>query len=124
MLSSLLRIGSLTKQEREAFESMWDQTHRSSRGELSNRQRAWIEKVYYAQHLDTKQERAAKKIVPKTGFIYDPTATRTRVASNIKQFEVLCPSIKKDDPTYQRVESFFRNGGERFELRAGEKPTS
>ena len=122
MLSTLLRIGQLTAMEREAFESMWDQIHRT-RGKLSNKQSAWVERVFYKQQLDKPQERPAKERSPKVGYFYDPTIKRTVSASNMKQFEVICPHIVKGSPAYQRVEKFFKNGGQRFELRAGTKPT-
>lgn len=122
MLSKLIRIGNLTAHEREVFEGMWDQLHRTKK--LSHKQNAWIEKVFYAQGLDRKEERPAKeKRSPKIGFVYDANVKRTVSTSNMKQFEVICPDVEKNSPMYLRVEKFFKNGGERFELRAGEKPT-
>lgn len=123
MLSKLIRFGKLTNQERLAFESMWDQVHRT-RGKLSHKQNAWIEKVFFKQGLDKNEERPAKeKPGPKIGFIYDATAKRTVSATNMKAFETICPNVAKDSPLYKRVENFFRNGGEKFELRAGVKPS-
>lgn len=122
MLSALIRIGKLTAQEREAFESMWDQAHRSANGKLSHKQKAWIEKVYYAQKLDQPQARPAKVVPPKIGVIYDPTAKRTVEASTFKQFEAMCPHIVKGSSEYERVKTFFANGGTKFQLRAGSRP--
>lgn len=121
MLEGLLRHGKLTAQEREAFESMWDQIHRTG-GKLSNKQRAWVEKVFYKQQLDRPQERSAKQATPKVGYVYDPNAKRTVAAFNLKQFETICPQIEKGSSTYERVKRFFEAGGQRFELRAGQKP--
>lgn len=123
MLKKLLTVGKLTAQEKEAFESMWDQVHRTG-GKLSHKQNAWIEKVFYKQGLDKNVERPPKeKTSPKVGFIYDEKAKRTVSATNMKAFEAICPDVTKDSPLYQRVAKFFQNGGERFELRAGAKPS-
>lgn len=122
MLSALLRFGKITAQEREAFESMWDQAHRTKK--LSHKQNAWVEKVFYKQGLDKAQERPAKeKPSPKVGFIYDADVKRTVSAANMKTFEMICPNVPKDSPLYKRVEKFFTSGGQRFELRAGVKPS-
>lgn len=120
MLKALLTQGQLTAQEREAFESMWDQTYRTRK--LSHKQMAWIEKAYFAQGLDKPRARKAKKRSPKVGFVYDLEAKRTRTAVNMAQFETLCPEVASDSPLYKRVAAFFKNGGERFELRPGPKP--
>ena len=80
VLSALIRIGQLTRQEREAFEGMWDQVD-GRRGKLSPRQRAWAEKVYYAQKLD--QPMAVKAIdqagVPWTAFKYSENGGQFQV---------------------------------------------
>jgi len=123
MLSALIRHGKITAQEREAFESMWDQIHRT-RGKLSHKQNAWVEKVFYKQGLDKSQPLPPKeKRSPKVGFAYDTEAKRTVAATNMKAFEAICPNVEKDSPFYLRVKKFFENGGERFELRAGPKPS-
>lgn len=117
ILSALIRIGQLTRQEREAFESMWDQVD-GRRGKLSPRQRSWAEKVYYAQKLDQPMAvRPPKEYAPKIGFAYDPNVKRVISASSLDQFEQMCPHVKKGGKAYQRVEHFFRTGGHRFELR-------
>jgi hypothetical protein len=122
MLSALIRIGKITNQEREAFESMWDQIHRT-RGKLSHKQNAWVEKVYFKQGLDKNVARPAKeKPSPKIGFAYDAEAKRTVSASNMRQFETICPTVEKTSSFYLRVKKFFENGGVRFELRAKVKP--
>lgn len=122
MLSALIRLGKLTHQEREAFESMWDQVHRTA-GKLSNKQRSWVEKVYFAQKLDQPKTLTPREPrSPKVGFAYDEAIKRTVAAFNITQFETICPTVAKDSPFYGRVKKFFESGGERFELRAGKKP--
>lgn len=122
MLSAILRFGKISAQEREMFESMWDQAHRVRK--LSHKQNAVIEKVYFKQGLDKAKERPAKeKPGPKVGFVYDEKAKRTVAATDMKQFAVICPDVAKDSSLYKRVEKFFQNGGQRFELRAGTKPT-
>lgn len=120
MLKALLTQGQLTAQEREAFESMWDQTHRTRK--LSHKQMAWIEKVYFKQELDKPKARAAKTRTPKVGYIYDATAKRTTTACNMQQFREMCPHVEPGSALFKRVEAFFRNGGQRFELRPGVKP--
>ncbi len=121
MLSALIQSGQLTTREREAFEGMWDQVHRT-RGRLSNKQQAWVEKVFYEQKLDRPQDLAPKKRYPKIGFIIDPTAKRTVSAVTLQQFETICPHFPKGSPTWKRVADFFRNGGIRFELRPTTPP--
>jgi hypothetical protein len=49
MLAEVLRRGVLTARERESFTDMWDRIHRFKR--CSDKQKAWIEKVYFAQKL-------------------------------------------------------------------------
>lgn len=49
MLAEVLRRGVLTERERESFTDMWDRIHRYNR--CSDKQKAWIEKVYFAQKL-------------------------------------------------------------------------
>lgn len=115
MLSALLKQGRLTAKEREVFEGMWDQTFRTKK--LSHKQMAWIEKVYFQQELNRSIPRAAKKRGPKVGFLRSETARRTTAATSMKQFEAMCPHIEPGTPIYQRVQQFFRDGGERFELR-------
>ena len=115
MLRALLTQGRLTAKEREAFESMWDQTYRTSK--LSHKQMAWIEKAYFKQGLDRAEARPARKTAPAVGFIYDATAKRRTSACTMAQFKEMCPHIEPGTPIYRKVESFFQNGGKRFELR-------
>lgn len=117
ILSALIRIGQLTRQEREAFEGMWDQVD-GRRGKLSPRQRAWAEKVYFAQKLDQPMAvRPPKEHAPRIAFAYDAKVKRVISASSLEQFETMCPHVTKGGKAYQRVEHFFRTGGHRFELR-------
>ena len=122
MLKALLVQGTLTAQEREAFESMWDQTYKTRK--LSHKQMAWIEKAFFKQGLDRPKARPAKQRSPKVGYIYDVEAKRKTVACTLAQFKTMCPNVEPGSALYQRVETFFRNGGERFELRPGTKPQS
>ena len=116
VLSALITIGQLTRQEREAFEGMWDQVD-GRRGKLSPKQRTWAEKVFYAQKLDRPhQNRPPKETAPKIGFSYFDVERKVS-ASSIEQFETMCPSGKKGTPAYDRVAKFFSTGGHRFELR-------
>jgi hypothetical protein len=50
MLSAVLQRAELNPRERESFEDMWDRINRYDR--CSEKQKAWIEKVYFAQKLD------------------------------------------------------------------------
>ena len=58
-LAIILRRATLTRSEREAFEDIWDRIHRY--GRVSDKQKAWIERVYFGQNLD-KEPRAVEPI--------------------------------------------------------------
>lgn len=61
MLAEVLRRAVLTQRERESFEDMWDRIHRFDR--CSDKQRAWIEKVYFGQKLDREETTAKRRVV-------------------------------------------------------------
>ncbi len=116
LLATLIKSGTLTSKEREVFEGMWDQLHRA--GKLSNKQKAWIESVYYKQKLDTpRPAKKPKKALPKVLFLRDEATTRVLRATSMAEFEVICKHIKKDTPRWKVVHDFFRDGGQLFELR-------
>lgn len=52
-LLGLLNSSELTRNELEAFQSMWDQIARGKA--LTHKQRAWAERVYYKLGLDRKE---------------------------------------------------------------------
>lgn len=114
MLEMLLTQGQLSGSEKQVFEDMWDQVHRTR---LSPKQLAWVESVYYKQHLEKAMERPAKKRVPKVLFLREEGVKRTVAASNTTQFEVLCPHHVRGSKVWKQVDTFFLNGGLRFELR-------
>lgn len=64
MLAVVLRRGVLTERERESFTDMWDRIHRFNR--CSDKQRAWIEKVYFGQKLDREEDPAKRRVVVPT----------------------------------------------------------
>jgi hypothetical protein len=61
MLAVVLRRAVLTDRERESFTDMWDRIHRFNR--CSDKQRAWIEKVYFGQKLDREEATGMKRRV-------------------------------------------------------------
>ena len=61
MLAVVLRRAVLTERERESFSDMWDRIHRFNR--CSDKQRAWIEKIYFGQKLDREDGPAANRRV-------------------------------------------------------------
>jgi hypothetical protein len=120
MLSTIIRTGTLSAREREAFEGMWDQWHRCRK--LSNKQRAWVESVYYKQKMDKVGSRPPPKRSPKVGFIRDPKATVIKRASSMEQFKGVCPDVEPGSPLYKRVDEFFSSGGQIFEVRPSPFP--
>lgn len=118
MLEQIIKTATLTAQEREVFEGMWDAIHRY--GSLSKKQVAWVESVFYkidAEALKKNPAARAKKI----GFINDQTVKRVHKVASIKQFEATCPHIIKGSKQYAKVSIFFKTGGEVLEIRP-EKP--
>jgi hypothetical protein len=61
MLTAILARATLTERERESFVDMWDRIHRFNR--CSDKQRSWIEKVYYGQKLDREAAAPVKRRV-------------------------------------------------------------
>jgi hypothetical protein len=114
MLETILKTGTLSAQEREAMESMWDAIHRY--GSLSRKQSAWVEELYYKidQKAVAKNPAVRSK---KTGFINDQTVKRVHKVGSMAQFEATCPHIIKGTKQYQKVSIFFRTGGEVLEIR-------
>lgn len=64
MLAVILRRAVLTQRERESFEDMYDRIHRFNR--CSDRQAAWIEKVYFGQKLDREEAASNRRVVVPT----------------------------------------------------------
>lgn len=64
MLAEVIRRAVLKPREKEDFIDLWDCIHRFNR--VSDRQKAWIEKVYYGQKLDQVTVPTARRrvIVP------------------------------------------------------------
>lgn len=112
MLERVLTTATLSAKEREAFEGMWDWAHRSG---LSNKQKAWVEEVYYKQQLD--RPKPAPQRAKKTGFINADVQTIKR-ARSLDHFLELCPEASEAVKT--RVEKFFKSGGEVIEIRPKE----
>lgn len=138
-LSTLLKKGQLKAHEREAFEGMWDAVHRY--GKLSPKQRAWIERVYYGQNLDRsnaskpqgpKRTQSGTQYIgavqpPKTariGYINHSGTRETLMVTNMTMLRELCPGIKPGSKQYQKIEAFFRNGGEVLKIKPVERKES
>lgn len=64
MLAVILRRAVLTARERESFEDMYDRIHRFNR--CSDKQQAWIEKVYFGQKLDREEAPTKRRVVIPT----------------------------------------------------------
>jgi hypothetical protein len=62
MLAVVLRRAELNQRERESFTDMWDRIHRFNR--CSDKQKAWIEKVYFGQKLDAEPTSRRRVVVP------------------------------------------------------------
>jgi hypothetical protein len=61
MLAEVLRRAVLTERERESFTDMWDRISRYKR--CSDKQAAWIEKVYFGQKLGQEAPTAVRRRV-------------------------------------------------------------
>lgn len=83
MLAAVLRRGVLTERERESFTDMWDRIHRFNR--CSDKQKAWIEKVYFAQKLDREEAPAKRRVVIPTWQKDEPQAPRAQAPVSPKQ---------------------------------------
>lgn len=129
-LAAILRRAKLKRQEQEAFEHMWDALHRY--GRLSDKQKAWIEKVYFEQKLDRDvpvQAEPAKKAsqsgthrlmgvksetaqkAARVGYINYPGIQSQALITNMDTLHQLCPRIRPGSPQYKRIKAFFDNGG-------------
>jgi hypothetical protein len=64
MLGVILRRAELTPRERESFEDMFDRLNRFKR--CSDRQKAWIEKVFYDQKLDREATPMRRRVIIPT----------------------------------------------------------
>lgn len=73
MLTEVLRRANLSNRERESFEDMLDRVNRYHR--CSDKQRAWIEKVYYGQKLDQQTPVARRRVVIPTWQKNEPKDT-------------------------------------------------
>lgn len=118
MLERIIKVATLTAQEREAFEGMWDAIHRY--GALSKKQVAWVESVYYKIDQEALKHNPAVR-AKKTGFINDQTVGRVHKVGSIKQFEAVCPHIIKGSKQYAKVSIFFKSGGTILEIRPEKK---
>lgn len=78
MLGVILQRAELTPRERESFEDMFDRVNRYKR--CSDKQRAWIEKVYYAQKLDREATPMRRRVVIPT-WQKDDTGVRRLVGT-------------------------------------------
>jgi hypothetical protein len=76
MLAAVLQRGVLTERERESFTDMWDRIHRFNR--CSDKQRAWVEKVYFAQKLDREEASAKRRVVIPTWQKEEPQTLRAQ----------------------------------------------
>lgn len=74
MLGVILRRAELTARERESFEDMFDRLNRFKR--CSDKQRAWIEKVFYDQKLDREATPMRRRVVIPTWQKSDDTGLR------------------------------------------------
>ena len=121
-LETILKRAKLTPREKEAFEDMWDKLHRYKR--VTHKQKYWIEKVYFAQHLDGSPKFLGSpdpKAKPKVGYINYPGVTEVVMATNFEMFRKVCPGIKPGSNQYQKVRSFFEKGGEILKIKPVEK---
>ncbi len=125
MLSALIQRGQLKPREKEAFEGMWDSVHRY--GRLTPKQKAWVEKEFYGQELDRSTRRPksgtfvgakvrAKK-AHRIGYINYSGTRDLLLITNIEMLKDLCPSIKPGSKQYQKIEAFFRKGGEVLKIK-------
>lgn len=55
MLKTLLRCEEIEDDEREAFDDMFGRIESHRVDELTHRQRAWVEKVYFKHNLDREE---------------------------------------------------------------------
>lgn len=85
MLAEILRRGTLTERERESFTDMWDRIHRYNR--CSDKQRAWIEKVYFGQKLDREVTQIRRRVVI-------PTWQRTEDRQTSPAVELAAPPVE------------------------------
>ena len=79
MLSEVLRRAQLTPRERESFEDMLDRMHRY--GRCTDKQRAWIEKVYFGQKLDQPEPFVRRRVVIPTWQKDEDTRVQRIVAA-------------------------------------------
>lgn len=78
MLAEVLKRGQLTPRERESFEDMYDRVHRFKR--CSDKQKAWIEKIFFAQGLDRQVPVPRRRvIIPNWQRSEDTAAVRSEV---------------------------------------------
>lgn len=120
MLEAILRYGhtgKIPKQELSAMEDMWDAVHRY--GGLSNKQRAWVETVYFKHKLDKPETlpSAQKTVSKNVGFIEDVRFQTPIRIGTLAEFEKLCPHIEKGSTLWKRVASFLKDAGHVVELR-------
>lgn len=140
MLSEVLKRAKLTQQEKTALEDIWDKLHRH--GSLTTKQKAWVERVYFGQKLDrapAKGVPAAAKGIPAKPFDRKKSGTFLGAAAQARQHRIgyinwsgtqqvllitnmstlreLCPTIKPGSKQYQKIELFFKNGGEVLKIK-------
>jgi len=134
LLSTLLQKGKLDPKEKEAFENMWDALHRY--GRLTQKQKAWAEKVYYTQELDRpnqppiNERRPVRRVTQSGTFVGVGAAKSSRIGyinhsgtreviliTNFSMLKELCPDIKPGSKQYQKIEAFFRDGGQVLKIK-------
>lgn len=112
MLKTLLTQGTLTAKDREIFESMWDQAHRSK---LSYKQIHWVETEFYKQKLDRPVGREPPKRSPAT-LILKGDVPHTLRANSVEKALTLLPGLTLEHPLGVRLKEFFASGGEVVEI--------
>lgn len=112
MLKAILATGTLTAKDREVFEGMWDQCHR---GKLSHKQYAWVQDVYYKQHLD-RMDREPPKRASKV-LVLKGQVTKVLKARSAENAMKLLPGLNPESPLGKKIAEHFASGGEVLEVR-------
>lgn len=94
MLTEVLRRAQLSHRERESFEDMLDRITRFQR--CSDRQKAWIEKVYFGQQLDRTAPVQKRRVVT-------PTWQKKREEENKRTQGIPAPLPKRGETLIKAV---------------------
>jgi len=106
MLEVVLTRATLSARERETLEGMWDAAHRY--GGLSRKQTSWIEDIYYK--IPKQDPKVPHQRVKRKGSVNSSSVKMPQVVRTFERFKLICPDAS---PTVlQRVEAFFKSGGE------------